>query len=126
MRDADLRKGTLCPFCVPIHKKKKKKICKRACGEEITSVDISGVRVSAFGKAKKAIKVECPNIASKLHLMRRARERRPQGFYISEFLTESKLKLFHSVRALKKITSTKNKSCFYKGRKRFLFTSWFR
>ena len=24
-RDADLRKGTLCPFCVPIHKKKKKK-----------------------------------------------------------------------------------------------------
>ena len=25
-RDADSRKGTLCPFCVPIHKKKKKKI----------------------------------------------------------------------------------------------------
>ena len=24
-RDADSRKGTLCPFCVPIHKKKKKK-----------------------------------------------------------------------------------------------------
>ena len=24
-RDADLRKGTLCPFCIPIHKKKKKK-----------------------------------------------------------------------------------------------------
>ena len=31
-------------------------ICKRACGEDITSVDISGVRVSVFGKAKKAIK----------------------------------------------------------------------
>ena len=25
LRDADLRKGTLCPFCVPFHKKKKKK-----------------------------------------------------------------------------------------------------
>ena len=25
LMDADLRKGTLCPFCVPIHKKKKKK-----------------------------------------------------------------------------------------------------
>ena len=25
LRDADWRKGTLCPFCVPIHKKKKKK-----------------------------------------------------------------------------------------------------
>ena len=24
--DADSRKGTLCPFCVPIHEKKKKKI----------------------------------------------------------------------------------------------------
>ena len=28
-RDADLRKGTLCPFCVPIHKKKKKKKKKK-------------------------------------------------------------------------------------------------
>ena len=25
LRDADSRKGALCPFCVPIHKKKKKK-----------------------------------------------------------------------------------------------------
>ena len=25
LRDADSKKGTLCPFCVPIHKKKKKK-----------------------------------------------------------------------------------------------------
>ena len=25
-RDTDLRKGALCPFCVPIHKKKKKKV----------------------------------------------------------------------------------------------------
>ena len=24
-RDADLRKGALCPFCVPIHKKKRRK-----------------------------------------------------------------------------------------------------
>ena len=23
LRDTDLRKGTMCPFCVPIHKKKK-------------------------------------------------------------------------------------------------------
>ena len=90
-------------------------ICKRACGEEITSVDISGVRVSVFGKAKKAIKVECPNISSKLHLIRRARERRPQGFYISEFLTESKLKLFHSVRALKKLHPQKIKAVFTRG-----------
>ena len=26
LRDADYRKGTLCPFCVPIHKRKKKSI----------------------------------------------------------------------------------------------------
>ena len=33
--DADSRKGTFCPFCVPIHKKKKKKPClfyAGACG----------------------------------------------------------------------------------------------
>ena len=43
LRDADSRKGTLCPFCVPIHKKKKKKkksvaisknTCKYLRGEE--------------------------------------------------------------------------------------------
>ena len=28
LRDADSRKGTLCPFCVPIHKKKKKKVAR--------------------------------------------------------------------------------------------------
>ena len=34
-RDADLRKGTLCPFCIPIHKKKKK-VASFLCWREIS------------------------------------------------------------------------------------------
>ena len=30
LRDADSRKGATCPFCVPIHKKKKKKKTRAA------------------------------------------------------------------------------------------------
>ena len=71
--------------------------------------------MSVFGKAKKAIKVECPNISSKLHLIGRARETRPLDFYISEFLTESKLKLFHSVRAIKKLHPQKIEAVFSRG-----------
>ena len=40
LRDADSRKGTLCPFCVPIHKKKKKK--ERERGEVVLPVRVVG------------------------------------------------------------------------------------
>ena len=41
LRDADSRKGTLCPFCVPIHKKKKKKMVEHLEGLFILNSRIS-------------------------------------------------------------------------------------
>ena len=90
-------------------------ICEKACGEEVENFNISGVKVSVFGKAKKCVRVECQSLASKIHLIKKTRLRKPQGFYVNEFLTESKLKIFHSLRSLKKLHPQKIKSVFSRG-----------
>ena len=42
LRDTDLRKGTMCPFCVPIHKERKKeKVPVQLAGANVQ--DLSGV-----------------------------------------------------------------------------------
>ena len=68
-----------------------------------------------FGRARKALKVECPNLTSKVQVIKKARERKPQGLFVNEFLTESKLKLFMNARALKKLHPTKLKAVFTRG-----------
>ena len=93
----------------------KGEICRSACGEEVTSIDISGVQVGVFGRDKKCVKIVCPNSASKLHLLKKTRTRKPEGFFMNEFLTVSKLKVFHNLRALKKQHPQKIKSVFTRG-----------
>ena len=93
----------------------KGEICRSACGEEVTSIDISNVQVSVFGKDKKCVKIVCPNSVSKLHLLRKTRTRKPEGFFMNEFLTANKLKVFHNLRALKKQYPQRIKSVFTRG-----------
>ena len=93
----------------------KGEICKIACGDDVTGIDIINMRVSVFGRDKKCVKINCANSASKLHLLKQTRARKPQGFYVSEFLTPGKLKLFHNLRNLKKQHPRKIKSVFTKG-----------
>ena len=93
----------------------KGEICRTACGEEVTGIDISNVEVSVLGRNKKCIKINCPNSVSKLHLLKKTRTRRPEGFFMSEFLTANKLKIFHNLRALKKQYRQKIKSVFTRG-----------
>ena len=90
-------------------------ICKVACGEDVTGIDIINTRVSIIGKHKKCVKISCPNSLSKLHLLKKTRARKPEGFYISEFLTPARLKLFHNLRNLKKQHPNKIKSVFTRG-----------
>ena len=87
-------------------------LCKSTCGEGATNINISEVRISIFGRAKKAVTVECPNLVSKIHILKKARERRPQNLYVNEFLTESKLKLFLNARSLKRLHPDKIKAVF--------------
>ena len=49
---------------------------------------------------------------SKISLLKQTRGRKPEGFFVSEFLTPAKLKVFHNLRALKKAHPEKIKSVF--------------
>ena len=90
----------------------KGKICAAVCGEEITGVDVCDLRISLYGKDKKCIRLSGTNPASKIHLLRKAREKRPEGIYVNEFLTSNKLKIYRSLRQLKAQHPTKIKSVF--------------
>ena len=76
---------------------------------------IGSLQVSLFGRDKKAIKVVCSNLASRIHLLRQARQKRPNGIFVSEFLTTEKLSLFYKLRQLKKEHPGKIKSVFTRG-----------
>ena len=90
-------------------------ICKVTCGEDVTGIDIISTRVSIIGRRKTCVKISCPTSLSKLHLLKKTRAMKPEGFYISEFLTPTKLKLFHNLRNLKKQHPIRIKSVFTRG-----------
>ena len=82
------------------------------CGDEVTSVDIENLRVSFYGREKKSLRLHCSKRASKLYLLKRARERRPKDFYLNEFLTTNKREFFYNLRQLKKQHPNLIKSVF--------------
>ena len=90
-------------------------VCRAICGDDVTGVDVGGLQVGLFGRDKKAIKVVCSNLTSRIHLLRQARQKRPNGIFVSEFLTTEKLSLFHKLRQLKKQHPAKIKSVFTRG-----------
>ena len=93
----------------------KGEVCRAVCGDQVTGVDISSVNLSLLGKEKKFIKLDCRNPSSKLHLLKQARKNKPQGIFVSDFLTKAKLNIFYNLRQLKKQYPEKIKSAFSKG-----------
>ena len=81
----------------------------------MTNVDISSVHVTIFGGDKKKLKIDCRNPATKVFLVKQARKKRPQGIYVSEFLTPNRLQIFYNLRQLKKQHSDKIKSVYTRG-----------
>ena len=81
----------------------------------MTGVDVGSLQVSHFGRDKKAIKVVCSNQTSRNHLLRQARQKRPNGIFLFEFLTTEKLSLFYRLRQLKRQHPEKIKSAFTRG-----------
>ena len=74
----------------------KGEVCKGICGDEVTGLDIDNLQLSIFG-GRKCLKLNCAKSTSKLHLLRKAREKRLQGMFLPEFLTETKLKVFYNL-----------------------------
>ena len=98
----------------------KGKVCEAVCGDEVTSVDVNDLQVSLFGRDRKSVRLNCTKLASKIHLLKQARRKRPDGIYINEFLTSSKLNIYKSLRQLKarhphniKAAFTRNGNIFY-------------
>ena len=60
------------------------------------------VRVSMFGKKKKAVKIEFSSEHCKKKLISSARREKPENIYFAEFLTPFRNKMFFSLRSLKK------------------------
>lgn len=87
-------------------------ICRAVCGDEVTGVDIKNLQLSFYGREKKCLRLNCFNHASKLYLLKRIRERKPQGFYLNEFLTTKKREIFYNLRQLKKQHPNVIKSVF--------------
>ena len=96
------------------HECMKGELCKAICGDSIVGVDISNLQVSVFGRDRKAIKINCTNPLSRLHLLKQARSRRPDGFFLSEFLTKTKLSVFYNLRQLRKQHPSKITSVYTK------------
>ena len=90
----------------------KGKLCDAICGEEVASVDVRDLRVSLYGRDRKCVRLSCANPASKIHLIRKARERRPEGVFVNKFLTSNKLKIYRGLRQLKVQHPTKIKAVF--------------
>ena len=98
----------------------KGKICETVCGEEITGIDVSNLKVSLYGREKKSVRLSCTNPASKIHLLKQARRKKPEGLFVNEFLTTSKFKIYKNLRQLKalhpdviKAVFTRNGNVFY-------------
>ena len=93
----------------------KGEVCRAVCGDQVTGVDIDSVNISLLGRERKFIKLDCRNPSSKIHLLKQARRNKPQGIFVTEFLTKTKLSIFYNLRQLKRQYPGKIKSAFSKG-----------
>ena len=93
----------------------KGEVCKSICGDDIVNIDIANLRVGLFGRERKSLKIECSNLSTKIHLLKKARIRRPTGLFLSEFLTPTKHSIYYNLRQLRKQHPDKFKSVFTRG-----------
>ena len=94
------------------HERLKGDLCKFVCGDDIVGVHISSLQVSLFGRNRNSVKINSTNSSSRLHLLKQARRRKPEGIFVSEFLTKANLSLFYNLRQLKKQNPSKITSVF--------------
>ena len=80
----------------------KAEVCAEVCGDTISRVSVTALRISVYGKDKKTLKIECANVSVRNHLLEQARKRKPVGIYLSEFLSPEKLSLLQRARDLKR------------------------
>ena len=90
----------------------KGKVCAAVCGGEVTGVNVWDLQLSVYGRDKKCIRLTCANLVSKIYLLKHARQKKPSGIFVNEFLTNAKLKIYKNLRNLKAQHPNKIKAVF--------------
>ena len=90
----------------------KGKVCEAVCGNEITGIDVRDLHASLYGRDRKCVRLSCTNPASKIHLLKQALRKKPNGLFVNEFLTSTKIKIYKNLRQLKALHPDKIKAVF--------------
>ena len=96
----------------------KAELCSVLCGEEVSKIGVNSVSLSLYGKNRKALKIECVNVYTRNFLIKQARIRKPQGIYVTEFLTPDKVHIYRRLLQLRRESQGRSiKSIRIKGAK---------
>ena len=92
----------------------KAELCADICGREITKISVGSFGISLLGKNRDMLKVDC-NISIKKHLLNQAREKKPKGIYLVEFLSPYKRKIHNKLVTLRKENPSRLKAVYIRG-----------
>ena len=95
--------------------KLKAELCADICGREITKISVGSFGISLFGRNRDMLKVDCNNISIKKHLLNQAREKKPKGIYLVEFLSPYKRKIHNKLVTLRKENPSRLKAVYIRG-----------
>ena len=80
----------------------KAELCREICGENVTEISVDSLSVNIYGKNKNSLKIKCNNVNTRDFLLKQARSRKPEGIYVTEFLTPNSLKVYHQLCGLRR------------------------
>ena len=93
----------------------KAELCIDICGTDIAKISVDSFDISLFGKNRDSLKIECNNAGVKKFLLNQARQKRPLGIYLVEFLSADKRKIHNSLVSLKKENPAIIKAVYVRG-----------
>ena len=76
-------------------------ICYEICGGTVPHISVDSFGVSLYGRSKDMLKIECANTYTRNFLFKQAKQRRPTGIYVVEFLPSDKVQVLRSLYKLK-------------------------
>ena len=80
----------------------KAEICNDICGESVSEISVDSLSLNLHGKDRNMLKIECTNTATRNFLIKQARNRKPHGVYVVEFLPYEQARIYRSLHNLRK------------------------
>ena len=93
----------------------KAELCMDICGADIAKISVDSFDVSLFGKNRDSLKFECNNPGVKKFFLNKAREKKPIGIYLVEFLSGDRRKIHNSLVSLRKENPSIIKAVYVRG-----------